>query len=710
MADYILQTDTNHPLFDMVRSTVIVLGEADTDVIRDCINQKVYPRVRSILLSAKNANTRDEGINVFLLAAGANKTFADLADTATADAVSTAINNVLGQPNLKDQFEQAMANMAAGFLTISQVGIVEQFYKTGADLISRADKDLYRIVDGPFFKAAVTSLVNSQASDEASVVTLYIAAEADPTTYDETTRVVSLFPGAVLAAGTWVCNLWIGSYKVSVPVTNGDTALQILYKLLTAHRAKQLTLEQQGLPLMNVAIGVNEGSTSQVTANFMWSAGMVPPLAYTTGQAVGAMHSLSLHALNYDNSIDAQMVTLEMGQAGVGNDLDTLGIPGLVYGISTDYGKSTSMGPHSVLMDIKTGKATTTASTKTSANMITDTFYFQVDPTPGSVSFWGQGVMQATETLKISVNKKDYTFSVPTGSSDLTFQQVFGTIATELTRDSRTLFGSKLTAIATQVPLDPLDPLYVADRWKLVINWPSSLSVGKDVTFKFTPVALGSTAVFLDSGMVDVTAVASVLPGHKELFAGYVERTTTSATPLVSRWRYRTDNLYTASATPAELIRTVDVPANTGVMAALQLLADDIFKAQNELKVISAIRSPVLYSPEGMEAATPSMQIVPFQLDDVDSKIVFDMLEVPAGITFAAKPLDQVIRDVFDSQPKSLVLDPVVIRRAKPLGASSDTGVALPMAQSHYGAPMQTELGRKMDQFNRRRSGWYGVL
>ncbi len=142
--------------------------------------------------------------------------------------------------------------------------------------------------------------------------------------------------------------------------------------------------------------------------------------------------------------------------------------------------------------------------------------------------------------------------------------------------------------------------------------------------------------------------------------------------------------------------RDVTVPVGSTLMEALVLLVDDIYSNQESLSIAAALRSPTVLSPDSMPELIPSVQFVPYILEEKDSKVVFDMMEVPPEVLFAPRPKDLAVRNAFDNKAKSLVLDPVVLvrnvrTRDLPPGSYS---------QALYGAPTETALAKKLRQFD----------
>lgn len=652
-------TDPNHPLLAMVRSSSVVLSDLADEAIFETLNRKVMPRIRLAFVNAKNANSSNEGINVFL---GANRSLADLADAAVQSEIDGKIDQIVNGTMMSEMIDQIAANMAAGYLAISQVGVVEQFYKTGMDLISRADKDLKELVEGPLFKEAVRALVDSKASDFDRVVTIYLSHEADETSYDPVSRTIQAHAGA---QQNGLARLWVGTVSFTTPIGIGDTATDIIYNLIRAYRAEQLNREAADLPLMNVAFGVNDGALQTVITQVP-----VTTLAGTSlasANLVVPMPSISVHGLAYDPGLDAQMVTLEIGRDIGGSFVP--GLDGLVYGVESIYSRLTKKGPHSVLIDLQTGKTTAAAAAKTQQiKHVYDTLYFRVEPEPALAELTFTGALAAGETMTLSLLTSSLSLTAPAGGLDAV-EAVQAWIAKLSTQQAQIeLGGMMLKARAGDTP----DTLTLA--------WAEAAAEGKTVTITATDPGLTTDgpATFTGYAMTDVLRA----PGQ---------------------FRYRTGHLYGPQAAPAQMVRTVPVPGGTTVMAALQLLCDDIYRHQDELHLLSALRSPVLITPQGTPVSAPSIQFVPFLIESTDSRIVVDLLESPPELLSAARPLELITSaGLFDAKAKSLVLEPVVLRRAGE-AANDPTTNLIAQATAQYAAPKETPLQAQLKRFQQRR-------
>lgn len=636
------------PLLDMVREAGgPVLLNVEAQEIVNCINNRVYPRIRTAFVSAKNANNSDEGINVFL---GADRTLADLANAAVQTEIDDKITQIISGTMIQEQVEQIAVSMAAGFLMISRVGIVQAFRNIGLDLVKQADKDLQFLVDGPLFKAAINALIDTRANDQFSVVNIYIAHEMDDTTYDPTTSLAATFDGA---QETGIARLWVGKDRIEANVGVGDTYIDVLHNLINAWRTEQTNREIANLPLFNVAFGPDEGKISSVMGTII-TRDLVGRATTKSAQLVTGLGYLSLHALNLDDTIDAQMVTLELGRVLAGGEF-SLGIQGLVYGTENTYSALTRMGPHSVMIDMKTGRTKSLAEAKSSSKLQIDTFYFQALPIPGTASFDATGYLDAGESVSITINNKTFVYTATVNNDT----GLLVALQDEINQRSLTTFAVQLSAIVSGTVL--------------TVEWYDTVSEGQ--AFAIT-----------------TTGLNLVLSGVTPTFSGY-QFTTKLRT--AGSFRYRTGPLLATGTT----IRQVNIPANTDLMDALQLLADDLYTNQDSLMLMAALRSPVVLTPTGTPAAAPSMQLIPFKLDDEDSRIVFDMVTVPPEVIFAPNPKERVTNNSFDGKPKSLVLDPVYLKRSTPIidsgGADATKSVAM------YVVPAETPLQKKLKDFDR---------
>lgn len=119
--------------------------------------------------------------------------------------------------------------------------------------------------------------------------------------------------------------------------------------------------------------------------------------------------------------------------------------------------------------------------------------------------------------------------------------------------------------------------------------------------------------------------------------------------------KYRVANI--ADQSLGVPMRTIKIPRGSDAFAIIRIVADDMASISKQIKVIPALRSATQMQVAGQAVTAPGLRVVPYQLSLSEDKLVFDLLEVPAGVIFGAVPNDLILATPFDNAAKSIVLD-----------------------------------------------------
>ncbi len=104
--------------------------------------------------------------------------------------------------------------------------------------------------------------------------------------------------------------------------------------------------------------------------------------------------------------------------------------------------------------------------------------------------------------------------------------------------------------------------------------------------------------------------------------------------------------------------RSVTVTAGMSILEVVLAIANDIATFSATSRILGALRAPTKFVITGTPTNAPGLTIVPYTRDAIHYNVVFDMLEVPSDVNFAALP-STLMPDptgIFDNNPKSLVI------------------------------------------------------
>lgn len=110
--------------------------------------------------------------------------------------------------------------------------------------------------------------------------------------------------------------------------------------------------------------------------------------------------------------------------------------------------------------------------------------------------------------------------------------------------------------------------------------------------------------------------------------------------------------------------REVHIPAGANAMDVVMALARDMQAQARLTGLLPGVRSPVRIEVMGSEMTAPGVRIVPWRASRLETKLLFDILEVPIGVRFGVLPPTLVTNSAFDEGPKSLVLEPYFVAAA----------------------------------------------
>lgn len=124
---------------------------------------------------------------------------------------------------------------------------------------------------------------------------------------------------------------------------------------------------------------------------------------------------------------------------------------------------------------------------------------------------------------------------------------------------------------------------------------------------------------------------------------------------------YETNMTYQVNGSP---VFTVKVPPLTDAAGISELLAKDMAANSETIRLLGAVRPSCLVTVNGTPLNAPGLEFVAFGLENELSRVVFNLLSVPTGITFGVVPNTLVTAALFDERPKSVVVTTSVAKHA----------------------------------------------
>lgn len=386
----------------MTRAMSTLISGATDDTIRNQIEKNALPTVRMLFLTA----TDGTGNHVLY------DSLADLANPGVSAPIETLVDQVMEEPTIKDAVRAAVAKMAAAYTILDAFGVMESQQKVAAAFEKQARADVDRLVKSPLLKSAAASVVKrANALAAETVMTLYMALDADPATKDLDVLTVDSYAGAQLPyvgapeAGRF--GLIVNGTAVEVTVAAGDTPIAIFNKLLTQ-------VELLGSSWAPVALAINE----RLEMPGLFELPYTDPLSGTATSGSFSLSaeggSLTLLPRSYEGAQDMVAATFYMQHRLEASPTEFApGIKGLRYGISPRVNLLTLNGPHAVVADLSQGRSVTvTSSNDEEEGQISECFFFQVTDTGG--------VTAAAGSLTYQVNAHTLrTVAVPAGTDAL---------------------------------------------------------------------------------------------------------------------------------------------------------------------------------------------------------------------------------------------------------------------------------------------------
>lgn len=637
-------TSPNDSIIMMVRSVNILLAQKPATEIMAVLNDHVFPRIRMRILSATKTFVNGKGT-------GKNQgspiwfdDLTDMADPAIYNPILADVNTFMTtNPVVRDGVWAIAAKLAAALMTSGLAAQVKPQAEYATDLEKSAMEDLEKLIRMPLFQASAEAYKETKAKT-ASLPRLYIAMDVndDISTYTSNTNTGKAFgvtqqPGKIFF---YVGHKGVDVIEVSVPA--GRTLSQILHDIMMEWRNKE-----QGLNgTMNVTVAPSEGVTSGGTRSVdylnypaMTSAGIQSPIVNTT------IGFIEFAGLLYDKTIDYMNVEMVLMHETVPGDgvFNQPGIKGLLYGSANYYSGLTQKGPHSITIDLKTGLATnTTTSTNKEDKTLSDTFYFGISNLgePGTARVTVSGSVGTNKTYTVTIGANDYSYTTQAGDTQAT---MLANLAAVITAQAAPDF----TAVVNGTTLE--------------VRTATNTSA-----FNNTPFAV-STSV----------GAASFITGDTLISGGRLPNTIETTGPVVFRSQEMVDDL---NPVPSTVPRQWTITAERGetVLQVVSKIQGEMARWSATSRILGAVRAPTYFKVQGTEYNAPGLTIVPYTKDNTHYRVVFDILEVPKGLMFAAMPASLIPGVVVnqpgifdDVAPKSLNVDAKTLTGSGASGSSS---------------------------------------
>lgn len=665
----------NDPIIGMVRMLSVVLTNTPAATIRSALNDHAFPRIRLAIMSATKSKVNERG-------SGSNEgqsiwfdSLKDMADATKQTQVDNLINTMITTvPLIRDAVYSIASKFAASALTNGTVGQVKQQADLSVELERQADADLKRLIHTPYLATAASTVKESSLSASA-IPRVYFALDIDDNiaTYNATTNEGKTVSGAKVAGKVQIFVGWKSTDIVSYTFPAGTTAAQIVAGLSAAWRSLE-TSRSVNSDFANVVLAADEGVpvtgtklTNYKTYPAMTAAGAYSP-AITT-----PLSYLQITPYLYDKSVDFLNVEVALWSESVpgSTNFDTPGVPGIIYGVEVYYSGLTARGPHSVIIDISTGqRAVTTSSSTVKTSTLSDTFYFAI-PDPGvkaSASVTLSNSVGGNNTFTVTVGTAAYTYT--TASSGDTQATVMAGLAALINADTTATYTAAVTAATASSPI------------KLTVT---AKTAGAS-TLAFAVATTSGSATFIsgDTGLSGGRAANTLAADGKVRFRSQ-ELVDTNNKILDSTWNREW---------------SIDVVAGDSVLKIVMAMAQAMAKYSASTRILGALRAPTQFVINGTPYNAPGLTVVPYVRDTNKYEIVFDVLEVPAGLMFAAMPSDLIpsasTSGVFDDKPKSLVVEAKTIGYAPSgtktesttQGTQGDLRIANPSRSPYFGKAM----------------------
>lgn len=356
----------------MARSLSSLISNA-TDVELDAAVQKhAEPRARLYLMAA----TDGSGAHIF---------YEDLKDlSTTASTVESFVDQLFQEPTVKSSLFRVMAAFSAAWVINAKVGIIESQQKIAYALEKQALGDLDRITKSPLIKTAVANAISKMREGLNFATTLLIAQDVNPNSRSDRTDTTNKTDTAACYEGAQLpyvgaliagrARLWVNSTSIAVDVNQGDTPATVVQKLVNQFNAVSLSGASSYNCNLAPAEVVRSSSTRQI---FTGTNGVTGAKIYKNYTYEYDAAKITILPKNYDNTLDIAVASLYLESPTQADPtVFEPGIKGLVYGTSSAASQLTDKGPHSIAIDLSTGKSTTT-STSTSGQPVSDMLFFQ---------------------------------------------------------------------------------------------------------------------------------------------------------------------------------------------------------------------------------------------------------------------------------------------------------------------------------------------
>lgn len=636
----LLNTD---PIIGMVRLLHVALAQQPPNpVIRQVLNDFAFPRIRMRMMTATKSKIGGEG-------AGTNEgmpiwfdDLSEMAVPANQAAVDSLIDTMItGNPLVRDGVYAIAARLGAAALVGQLMGHqIKPQAEFATNLETQAMADLEKLIRTPIFEGAAQTTKETKLK-EGKVARIYMALDVDDSaaTYNVATNEGQPFNGAQEVG---IARLWIGTQQIQVNVAIGDKPADVMANLAAQWRL--LTT----VSTINVVIGPNEGTpvigTRLVDYLPGGPSGANPAVRTNLGYLLFSPYL-------YDKSIDFLNVTLELLSESAPGVFTKKGIKGLLYGTEGFYSGLTQAGPHSIMIDLETGERTSLDPTtdETNAN-ISDTFYFALStPAPkasGTVTV--AGVVVPGELFSVSVAGVGYTHAAGAGDD-----------ADQVAAELANLIDASGAYVASAV------------GGVITITAATGGVAGNSVTLTTNTTSVGAT----------LTPSGATLAGGSD-----------PMTSVAGQVKYRSQEMVDPrNPVPSGVNREriVPIPAGSTALDVVVAVVNDMATMSATSRILGAIRAPTFFVIQGTPSVAPGLTVVPYTRDLFHYNVVFDILNVPSEVLFAALPSNLMADPVgtFDNQPKSLVLPARYI-------SSSSGSTATPAAALATDGRVTTVTGR----------------
>lgn len=349
----------------MTKALSSLLATATDAEITDVLLEHAVPRIRFHMLNATN----NAGQNIFYTA------LSDLSDSTISTNAEQILDSVMDEPTVANALRRIAAAYTCAWLLVSKYSPVASQPAAAHRLEDQANADLDRFCKGELMKTALASAVKTVLSTQTTAI-LYIGTDIDTNTLDTTNRTGDDFAGAQLPyagapdAGKVSGN--INGVAFEATIAAGDLPVDVARKLCAAFDA----LPSSTKP--NVTLVPDEVIRANDNRNVTYADPLTGIPATSLFTYTRSMAKITAVPHNYDNVLDVAAITFTLlKRIETAPTTYETSIDGLLYGTDTSVIKLTSKGPHSVVVELKTGKTTSlTQASATSTTPLSDSLFF----------------------------------------------------------------------------------------------------------------------------------------------------------------------------------------------------------------------------------------------------------------------------------------------------------------------------------------------